>query len=691
MFTIVISEKGGAERRETFVQGEVTVGRAQGVDLRLDKGNVSKQHAKLAFKDGRFIVSDLKSTNGTWVNGKKIASATILREGDKVYVGDFVLRVEAGSDASGAPIPIDLASGEAVPVETPSRQHEPPSFVNRVPSAPPPPVPGVVPPPYSPPPFDLEPPRRATARPLPPTALASPPVPPVVPAPVPVARGATVMLGNAPPIPSPPLPPPPVVHATLPPAPPIAAPLPPPPAVPHVPAPPPVAKAPSAPPPAPAASEGRATRARVPSRSVTVPPPRGPETVRPDAPESGGSPAAVALVVERAFDVVGRAALREGRPLDETARRRLEQAVKEQTTRVRAEDPSVIGPDFEAHAILEALEGGALGALLRDESVIEILGSAAQALTALRQDGSLHEAAPTASDSALLYALRRLAAEGGLPWPEGVGSFEGTLRDGSTLTAVAAPLAAATTFSIAKRRWHAGDLGAFAQATGLGRGFGELASACVHARANVLVSAPSAAEGARLLAAFAAEFPRERVLVAGEADLPDLRGLRDVVFVPATDDRVMQTALRFRVDRALVTPLAGASVAPVLEAITSGARGVLAVVVAPSLRQALARTSAQLVTANPGLTGEAAREIVAEAFDVAVEIADVLSAQARITRIAEVAGADSKQVLTRDLFSAVDFGGADTSLAATGVVPRFLQEFAARGVRLDSSLFRRSG
>ena len=460
--------------------------------------------------------------------------------------------------------------------------------------------------------------------------------------------------------------------------------------MPHLPVPPPVAKAPSAPPPAPVASESRAPRSRASSRVVTSPPTRGPETVRPEPGDGGGSPA-LALVVERAFDVVGRAALREGRPLDETSRRRLEQAVKEQITRLRADDPAAIGPDFEARAVAEALEGGVLGGLLRDESVVEIVGSAGQALTAVRRDGSLLEASPTSSDSALLYALRRLAAEGGLPWQEGVGAFEGTLRDGSTLAAVAAPLAAATTFSLAKRRWHAGDLGAFAQATGLGRSFGELASACVHARANVLVSAPSAAEGARLLAAFAAEFPRERVLVAGEADLPDLRALRDVVFVPATDDRVMQTALRFRVDRMLVAPLAGASVAPVLDAITSGARGVIAVVVAPSLRQALARTSAQLVTANPGLTGEAAREIVAEAFDVAIEIADVLSAQARITRIAEVAGADSKQVLTRDLFSAVDFGGADTSLAATGVVPRFLQEFAARGVRLDSSLFRRSG
>src|SRR5579859_3066064 len=96
MFTIIISEKGGAERRETFDRNEINVGRVQGNDLMLPKGNVSKHHARLLFRDGRFIVTDLKSTNGTYVNGRKISQATIVREGDKIYVGDFVLRLETG-------------------------------------------------------------------------------------------------------------------------------------------------------------------------------------------------------------------------------------------------------------------------------------------------------------------------------------------------------------------------------------------------------------------------------------------------------------------------------------------------------------------------------------------------------------------------------------------------------------------
>ena len=100
MFTIIISEKGGAERRETFDRNEINVGRVQGNDLMLPKGNVSKHHARLLFRDGRFIVTDLKSTNGTYVNGRKISQATIVREGDKIYIGDFVLRLETGQAPS---------------------------------------------------------------------------------------------------------------------------------------------------------------------------------------------------------------------------------------------------------------------------------------------------------------------------------------------------------------------------------------------------------------------------------------------------------------------------------------------------------------------------------------------------------------------------------------------------------------
>ena len=99
-YTVVVSEKGGAERRELFSIAELNVGRVQGNDLLLPKGNVSKQHAKLYFRDGRFIVTDLNSTNGTYVNRRRIQQATVINEGDRIYIGDFVLRIEATHEDS---------------------------------------------------------------------------------------------------------------------------------------------------------------------------------------------------------------------------------------------------------------------------------------------------------------------------------------------------------------------------------------------------------------------------------------------------------------------------------------------------------------------------------------------------------------------------------------------------------------
>src|SRR3978361_480257 len=100
MCAIIVHEKGGAERREVFDTAELTVGRVQGNELMLPKGNVSKRHARLLYRDGRFIVTDLKSTNGTYVTGRKIAQAPIVREGDKIYIGDFVLRIESAAAAA---------------------------------------------------------------------------------------------------------------------------------------------------------------------------------------------------------------------------------------------------------------------------------------------------------------------------------------------------------------------------------------------------------------------------------------------------------------------------------------------------------------------------------------------------------------------------------------------------------------
>lgn len=99
MYTVVITEKGGEQRRLTFDKAEVNIGRVQGNDIILPKGNVSKRHSRVVVKDGKFLIVDLKSTNGTYVNGRKITSPMAIKGRDKIYIGDFILHLEEGSVA----------------------------------------------------------------------------------------------------------------------------------------------------------------------------------------------------------------------------------------------------------------------------------------------------------------------------------------------------------------------------------------------------------------------------------------------------------------------------------------------------------------------------------------------------------------------------------------------------------------
>jgi pilus assembly protein CpaF len=135
MFTIHIQEKGGEQRRMVFNKPEVTIGRVQGNDIVLPKGNVSKRHARIVLKDGKFIIVDLKSTNGTYVNGRKITSPLVVKDSDKIYIGDFVVGVDeaAAPDAempseSTAPPPVDRSpQGDVRPPRPTEAQPMPPS------------------------------------------------------------------------------------------------------------------------------------------------------------------------------------------------------------------------------------------------------------------------------------------------------------------------------------------------------------------------------------------------------------------------------------------------------------------------------------------------------------------------------------------------------------------------------------
>jgi len=92
MFSVTIREKSGQVYTFHFDKPEIMIGRVKGNDVILPKQNISKRHSLVRARGDRFVIEDLGSTNGTYVNGHRIASPVEITSDDKVYLGDFVMQ-----------------------------------------------------------------------------------------------------------------------------------------------------------------------------------------------------------------------------------------------------------------------------------------------------------------------------------------------------------------------------------------------------------------------------------------------------------------------------------------------------------------------------------------------------------------------------------------------------------------------
>jgi pSer/pThr/pTyr-binding forkhead associated (FHA) protein len=73
---------------------DVTVlGRSSEADLVLDDPYASEFHMRLVARDSGLILHDLGSTNGTYVNGRRVTAPTPLHRGDTIQVGKAVMEV----------------------------------------------------------------------------------------------------------------------------------------------------------------------------------------------------------------------------------------------------------------------------------------------------------------------------------------------------------------------------------------------------------------------------------------------------------------------------------------------------------------------------------------------------------------------------------------------------------------------
>lgn len=93
----LILETGELQGRSVALTGRGRIGRQMGCMVRIDDSRASREHSQIDYDPQlkHHVVTDLESRNGTYVNDQKIAEPTILNPGDRIRIGDTVMRYEA--------------------------------------------------------------------------------------------------------------------------------------------------------------------------------------------------------------------------------------------------------------------------------------------------------------------------------------------------------------------------------------------------------------------------------------------------------------------------------------------------------------------------------------------------------------------------------------------------------------------
>lgn len=92
--TLSLSTDNGQEPlTQTFAGTEVLIGRSLDSDFILEDSTVSSRHARLFYQLNQWWFEDLKSTNGSYLDGIRVEEAIVVKDNDEIYCGDAIFKV----------------------------------------------------------------------------------------------------------------------------------------------------------------------------------------------------------------------------------------------------------------------------------------------------------------------------------------------------------------------------------------------------------------------------------------------------------------------------------------------------------------------------------------------------------------------------------------------------------------------
>ena len=143
LYRLVVKAGGVIGTAYALESAEIHIGRDAQNDVVIAEADISRRHARLTRQDGGYVLEDLGSTNGTFVNGQRLTSPYPLRPGDEVRLGPKVVLVYEQVSDPNATVAVSAETLRAAPTVPPSPA---PAPARPAPTPPPPPPAKAAPP-----------------------------------------------------------------------------------------------------------------------------------------------------------------------------------------------------------------------------------------------------------------------------------------------------------------------------------------------------------------------------------------------------------------------------------------------------------------------------------------------------------------------------------------------------------------
>lgn len=356
----------------------------------------------------------------------------------------------------------------------------------------------------------------------------------------------------------------------------------------------------------------------------------------------------------------------------------------------------------------EILGLGPIEPLLADRSVSDVLVNGCDQVYVERH-GKLQQTDIRFRDDAhLMGIIERIVARVGRRIDESSPMVDARLADGSRVNAIIPPLAIdGPMLSIRRFTVERMTMDELVALDTVNLAMTEIFRGIVRGRLNVLISGGTGSGKTTLLNVLTGFIPAtERVItIEDSAELQlqqphvcrletrprNIEGKGEV-----TQRDLVRNALRMRPDRIIVGEVRGGEAFDMLQAMNTGHDGSLTTIHANSPRDALSRVENMIAMAAMGLPSQAAREQIASAINVVIQLERMEDGRRRVTSIQEIEGMEGPIITMSEIYRFVRRGHDPAgrvigAFEGTGIVPRFLARLRSRGIDIPLDAFHVEG